>query len=48
MRISGTRDANPEHSPADPGSGIPETAHTARCYLYSRAIDPEVRDEESS
>jgi oligopeptide/dipeptide ABC transporter ATP-binding protein len=46
--VSGTRDANPAHSPADPGSGIPETAHTARCYLYSRAIDPEVRDEESS
>jgi peptide/nickel transport system ATP-binding protein len=45
---SGTRDANPGHSPADPGSRVPETAHTARCYLYSRAIDPKVRDEESS
>ncbi len=45
--VSGTRDANPEHSPADPDPH-PETAHTARCYLYSRAIDPEVRDEESS
>ena len=43
---SGTRDANPGRAPRIPDPAY-RTAHTARCYLYSRAIDPEVRDEES-
>ncbi len=41
-----TRIGLPPEGGLPPKGGSHKSAHTARCYLYSRAVDPEVRDEE--
>jgi peptide/nickel transport system ATP-binding protein len=48
VRYPGSGTGNADSRIPDPGSPVPnsESPHTTRCYLYSHAVDPEIRDEE--